>query len=145
MVSLGRPVSQWPASVIWAALRFDAGGAYERDGATCWRGKRPRGVTPWHVHGGGDGQRAQPLHSPLGACPMHMTSKPGVGFRESGTCGAVLPGVCPSAGAPLPPPGPHLRSGEPKKALRASRAEQQKRALVPDFAQNPYFSIDTTK
>jgi hypothetical protein len=48
--AVGRPVSQWPAPVIWAARRFDAGGAYERDGA-CRRGQRPRGVTPWHVHG----------------------------------------------------------------------------------------------
>jgi hypothetical protein len=72
---------------------------------------------------------AQPLHSPLGAYWMHLTSKPGVQFR--GVAGVVLSECFLEDAEPLRAPGqplgPHLRSGEPKKALPAMRGEQQKR------------------
>jgi hypothetical protein len=56
---------------------------------------------------------------------MNMTSKPGTELRGVVPAERYLLHVCPSAGALLPPPGPSLRSGWPKKALRASRAEQR--------------------
>jgi hypothetical protein len=60
---------------------------------------------------------------------MNLTSKPGVQFREVVPAERYFLEVCPSAGALLPPPGPCLRIGEPKKALRASRAEQGEKGV----------------
>jgi hypothetical protein len=54
---------------------------------------------------------SQPLHSPLGAYRMHMTSKPGTELREVVPAERYFLEVCPSAGALLPPPGPCLRIG----------------------------------
>ena len=58
---------------------------------------------------------------------MNMTSKPGTELREVVPAERSCKTGCGASEGPWAAPGPYLRSGEPKKALPAMRAEQQKR------------------